>query len=83
MALCKGIESISGRKVEFECVYKFVNYSKDCINKCLVSNRFMRKGQVGCYKTELSPDYIDRFKRFIDHELDGSDFRYYELFSTH
>ncbi|KAL1376099.1 hypothetical protein pipiens_004509 [Culex pipiens pipiens] len=29
MALCKGIESISGRKVEFECVYKLVDDSKD------------------------------------------------------
>ncbi|XP_065090939.1 sulfotransferase 1B1-like [Ochlerotatus camptorhynchus] len=37
---------------------------------------FMRKGQVGDYKNELSAEFIERFDRYIDEKLCGSDFRY-------
>lgn len=37
---------------------------------------FMRKGQIGDYKNELSADFIERLDRYIDEQLRGSDFRY-------
>ncbi|XP_055530642.1 luciferin sulfotransferase-like [Wyeomyia smithii] len=35
---------------------------------------FMRKGQVGDYKNELSVDYIERFEEYIRQKLEGNDF---------
>ncbi|XP_055628884.1 luciferin sulfotransferase-like isoform X2 [Toxorhynchites rutilus septentrionalis] len=40
------------------------------------SFEFMRKGQIGDYKNELSSSFIDRFDEFIERELRGSDFRF-------
>ncbi|XP_053669265.1 luciferin sulfotransferase-like [Anopheles marshallii] len=37
---------------------------------------FMRKGIVGDFRNELSPEYIEKFDNFIEQQLAGSDFKY-------
>ncbi|XP_058833564.1 luciferin sulfotransferase-like [Topomyia yanbarensis] len=38
--------------------------------------KFMRKGEIGDHKTELSAETIANFDKFIERELIGSDFRF-------
>ncbi|XP_058066588.1 luciferin sulfotransferase-like [Anopheles bellator] len=40
--------------------------------------RFMRKGQIGSHREEMSPEYIARLNAYIERNLNGSDFRFLE-----
>uniref|UniRef100_A0A182N2Z9 Sulfotransferase domain-containing protein n=1 Tax=Anopheles dirus TaxID=7168 RepID=A0A182N2Z9_9DIPT len=40
--------------------------------------RFMRKGQVGSHRQELSPEYIEQLNAYIEHNLKGTNFKFFE-----
>lgn len=40
--------------------------------------RFIRKGVVGSYKDDMSPEYIKKFDDWIKVQLQDSDFKFQE-----
>ncbi|XP_055530641.1 sulfotransferase 1 family member D1-like [Wyeomyia smithii] len=42
---------------------------------------FMRRGEAGCHKDELTPEYLERLRVYIDQQLQGTNFKYREVSS--
>nr|XP_029734081.1 sulfotransferase 1A1-like [Aedes albopictus] len=50
----------------------------ETVRNTTINFSFMRKGQVGCYKDELTPEFTQRLQEHVDRQLAGSSFQYME-----
>lgn len=50
----------------------------ETVRNTKINFNFMRKGQLGCYKDELTPEFTQRLQEHVDKQLAGSGFQYME-----
>nr|XP_029731853.1 sulfotransferase 1A1-like [Aedes albopictus] len=50
----------------------------ETVRNTKINFNFMRKGQLGCYKDELTPEFTQRLQEHVDKQLVGSGFQYME-----